>query len=72
MKFSAKISTQTNFWELDSQDPILFPPLGQRSFTYRAINIWNTLCSSLKQSASIDNFKRCLKKQLLQCFLDPN
>ena len=25
--FSAKISTQKNFWELGSQDPILFPPL---------------------------------------------
>ena len=45
---------------------------GQRSFTYRAINIGNTPCSSLKQPASIDNFKRRLKKQLLECFLDPN
>ena len=45
---------------------------GQRSFTYRAIKIWNTLCSSLKQSASIDDFKRRLKKQHLECLLDPN
>ena len=65
---SGRSTRQSN----DIQIPKFRTTTGQRSFTYRAINIWNTLCSSLKQSASIDNFKRCLKKQLPEWFLDPN
>ena len=50
---SGRSTRQSN----DIQIPKWRITTGQRSFTYRAIKIWNTLCSSLKQSASIDDWE---------------
>ena len=36
VKFSAKVKIQKNFWELDSRDPILFPPLIHTAYTYKS------------------------------------
>ena len=41
---------------------------GQRSFIYRAVTIWNRLPESIKLSASIDIFKRRLRKYLYNSF----
>ena len=41
---------------------------GQRSFIYRAVTIWNRLPESIKLSASINIFKRRLRKYLYNSF----
>ena len=66
--FSAKISTQKNFWELGSQDPILFPPLPS---TY----MYMTYCSALhfvfKQRVYWKEIREWLSMPWLWCvFMD--
>jgi hypothetical protein len=39
--------------------------IGQRSFTYRAVHIWNNLDKNLKDCSSLKIFKEALKKHLL-------
>ena len=42
---------------------------GQRTFQYRCVKLWNDLDTKLKQPSSTNNFKRNLKKSLLNKFL---
>ena len=42
---------------------------GQRSFSYRIVNIWNNLPSEIKLSKCLNNFKRHLREQLMKDFL---
>ena len=41
---------------------------GQRTFLYRTVSLWNSLPSNLKDSISIDHFKRDYKMYLLEQF----
>ena len=41
---------------------------GQRTFLYRTVSLWNSLPSNLKDSISIDHFKRDYKMYFLEQF----
>ena len=47
------------------QIPLFKTAAGQRSFTYRAVHIWNNLDKNLKDCSSLKIFKAALKKHLL-------
>ena len=47
------------------QIPLFKTAAGQRSFTYRAVHIWNNLDKNLKDCSSLKIFKVALKKYLL-------
>ena len=50
-KFSAKIKIQKNFWELGSQDPILFPPLlDTHTHIFAASLVTHTYVLGVRQS----------------------
>ena len=49
--------------------PIFKTKAGQRSFSYRIVDIWNNLSSNLKLSKNVQNFKVNLRKHLLNQFL---
>ena len=49
--------------------PLFKTKIGQRSFSYRIVNIWNNLPSEIKLSQCLNSFKRNLRKYLLKDFL---
>ena len=49
--------------------PLFKTKTGQRSFSYRIVNIWNNLPPEIKLSQSLNNFKCNLRKHLLKDFL---
>ena len=49
--------------------PLFKTKKGQRSFSYRIVNIWNNLPSEVKLSQCLNSFKRNLRKYLLKDFL---
>ena len=49
--------------------PLLKTKTGQRSFSYRIVNIWNNLPSEINLSQCLNSFKRNLRKYLLKDFL---
>ena len=49
--------------------PLFKTETGQRSFSYRIVNIWNNLPSEIKLSQCLNSFKRNLRKYLLKDFL---
>lgn len=65
---SGRITRQSN----DIHVPKCRTSMGQKSFVYRASVIWNSLSNDLKLCTSAKNFKCCLKKQLLESFLEVN
>jgi hypothetical protein len=50
--------------------PLLKSAVGQRSFKYRSVKIWNGLEESLKGIDNYNTFKKRLKHDLLHRFLD--
>ena len=46
--------------------PLYKSATGQRTFYYRAVSLWNALPENIKSSASIQTFKRKLRKYLLE------
>ena len=49
--------------------PLFKTETGQRSFSYRIVNIWNNLPSEIKLSQCLNSFKRNLGKYLLKDLL---
>ena len=49
--------------------PLFKTKTGQKSFSYRIVNIWNNLPSEIKLSRCLNNFKRNLGKFLKKDFL---
>ena len=47
------------------QIPLCKTKTGQRSFRYRAVNIWNDLHPTLKKITSLNVYKKELKKDIL-------
>ena len=48
------------------QIPLYTSASGQRTFKYRAVKIWNSLDSELKEMKSLKNFKFMIKSKLLE------
>jgi hypothetical protein len=69
LSISGRTTRQSN----DIQIPKCRTATGQSRLLaeHRSV-IWNSLCPSLKQVKSAKVFKNCLKKQLLEIFLDTN
>ena len=49
--------------------PLFKTKTGQRSYSYRIVNIWNNLPSEIKLSKCLNNFKHNLRKHLMKDFL---
>ena len=49
--------------------PLFRTKTGQRSFSYRIVNIWNNLPLEIKLSLCLNSCKRNLRKSLLKDFL---
>ena len=64
-----KISRGATISKQQLNIPFFKTKIGQRSFSYRIVNIWNNLPSEIKLSQSLNNFKCNLKKHLLKDFL---
>ena len=65
-QISGCITRQSN----DFQIPKCRTATGQKSFVYRSVSIWNSLCPLAKQLSSVEHFKHYLKKQFLNTFLN--
>ena len=50
--------------------PLFKTAIGQKTFYYKSVSIWNKLNSSLKLCKSSASFKRALKNHLLNEFLN--
>ena len=50
--------------------PLFRTASGQRTFYYRTVKLWNNLESFLKLSPSVEIFKRSLRSQLLDNFVN--
>ena len=50
--------------------PLFRTASGQRTFYYRTVKLWNNLESFLKLSPSVEIFKRSLRSQLLENFVN--
>ena len=50
--------------------PLFRSASGQRTFYYRTVKLWNNLESFLKLSPSVEIFKRSLRSQLLDSFVN--
>ena len=50
--------------------PLFKPAVGQRTFYYRTIGLWNNVDPFLKSSRSVQVFKRILKNKLLDNFVN--
>ena len=50
--------------------PLFRTASGQRTFYYRTVKLWNNLESFLKLSLSVKSFKRSLRSQLLDNFVN--
>ena len=64
VKFSAKVEIQKNFWELGSQDPILFPPLAGGIFNAIVFSAAGFLFSKLNHQgyeAEMKNHNKALE-----------
>jgi len=49
--------------------PLFKSTSGQKTFHYRAVSLWNQLDDSFKLIESVANFKRRLRSQLLERFM---
>ena len=49
--------------------PLFKTTTGQRSFSYRVVNIWNNLPTDIKLCKNVAGFKIKLRKYLLKEFL---
>ena len=67
-QISGRITRQSN----DFQIPKCRTTVGQKSFEYRSVSIWNSLCPFAKELSSLKHFKQYLKKQLLHTFSNNN
>ena len=52
------------------QIPLYRTATGQRSFHYRAVNLWNGLDENIKEARSLRHFKKLLKNNLLNNFIN--
>ena len=71
-KFSKRSSIHSRLTR--NQDTLQIPlyrtATGQRSFHYRAVNLWNGLDENIKEARSLRHFKKLLKNNLLNNFIN--
>ena len=67
--FSGNVSGRVTRSLQNLDIPLLKTKTGQRSYSYRIVNIWNNLPSEIKLSKCLNNFKRNLRKHLMKDFL---
>ena len=65
-----EVSERTTRSSQELNIPLFRTASGQRTFYYRPVKLWNNLESFLKLSTSVEIFKRSLKSQLLDNFLN--
>ena len=52
------------------QIPLYRSAAGQRTFYFRTVKLWNSLDPALKLKPTLNDFKRCLKKDLISKFIE--
>ena len=64
--FRGNVSGQATRSSQQLNIPLFKTKTGQRSFSYRIVNIWKNLPSEMKLSQCLNSFKRNLRKYLLK------
>ena len=67
--FRGIVSRRVTRCSLNLNIPLFKTKTGQRSHSYRIVNIWNNLPPQIKLSKCLNNFRRNLRKYLMNDFL---